>query len=59
MYWEYLPAWAGWWLMIREDGATARRGYGPFVNDWETQAAASVHGVPFPGAARKQGAKHD
>lgn len=59
MYWEYSPAWAGWWLMIHEDGTTARRGYGPFLNDWEIQTAASVHDVPFHGAARKQGGKHD
>lgn len=59
MYWEYSPAWAAWWLMIQEGDGTARRGYGPFLNDWEIQTAAAVHDVPFTGQARKQGANHD
>lgn len=57
MYWEYSPAWGGWWLMIREGDAVAKRGYGPFMNDFEIQAAAALHDVPFPETARKQGGK--
>jgi hypothetical protein len=44
--WEYRPEWAGWWLMIQEDGVTADRGFGPF-NETEAKWAAEVHGVPF------------
>ena len=48
MYWDYLPEWGAWFLMLREDGTATERGYGPFMNDWEIQTAADVHGVPFP-----------
>lgn len=47
--WQFLPQWAAWWLMIEDGGATAKRGYGPFVNDFEIQCAADVYGVPFTG----------
>lgn len=56
MYWEFSPDWNGWFLMLPEDGPTARRGYGPFMTDWEIQAAAAVHEVPFA-AAKKEGDK--
>lgn len=48
LYWEYRPEWAAWWLMIPTGGTTAQKGYGPFVNDFEVQMAAEVHGVPQP-----------
>lgn len=49
--WAFLPEWGAWWL-VYGSGATATRGYGPFMTDFEIQAAASVHGVPFTGARK-------
>lgn len=50
--WEFSPQWAGWWLMLDDDGVTARRGYGPFLNEFECQCAADVHDAPFPPLTR-------
>lgn len=47
LYWEYRPEWSGWWLMMPSNGATATKGYGPFMTDFEIQIAADVHNVPF------------
>lgn len=44
--WYFSPQWAGWWLVF-DEGTFEKQGYGPFMNDFEIQAAASVHGVPF------------
>lgn len=46
LYWEYLPEWCAWWLMVPSDGLTAQRGFGPF-NATEAVWAGEVHGVPF------------
>lgn len=48
MYWDYLPEWDAWFLMIRTDGTTSKCAYGPFMNNWEIQTAADMHGVPCP-----------
>lgn len=49
MYWQYGPEWCAWWLMIPMGGVASIQGYGPFINAFEIQMAADVHGVPFTG----------
>ncbi|MGE0350032.1 hypothetical protein [Hydrogenophaga sp.] len=44
--WYFSPQWAGWFLVFSE-GTSEKQGYGPFMNDFEIQLAANIHGVPF------------